>query len=154
MYAHHEDRIPGYNPAFVARVHAKRRAIQEQANRGAARAEATRERAAQIAAQRAKAEKLHREAIIDQALKGELTFTGASSAEVLKQFAQHLGVPVSAIKCKTRKAETVRMRHAAIRVVADHFPNISYPAIGRAFDRDHTTIMASLRQTKRVGQFR
>lgn len=53
-----------------------------------------------------------------------------------------------------RMKNIVEARHEAVRVVADLRPDLSLPQIGRAFNKDHTTILHALRKTKQEGQNR
>jgi chromosomal replication initiation ATPase DnaA len=53
-------------------------------------------------------------------------------------------------KCQWK--EIVTARHEAVRLVADEFPHLPATEIGRIFGgRDHTTILHSLKKTKREG---
>jgi chromosomal replication initiation ATPase DnaA len=53
-------------------------------------------------------------------------------------------------KCQWK--EIVKARHEAVRLVADEFPHLPATEIGRIFGgRDHTTILHSLKKTKKEG---
>lgn len=64
--------------------------------------------------------------------------------EVLRDTAQLHGVDVAEMRGPSRVAHLVRARTTAYRILRAEPLRWSLPAIGRAFDRDHTTIMAAL----------
>jgi chromosomal replication initiation ATPase DnaA len=70
---------------------------------------------------------------------------------VVERIARENGVNVGEIIGQRRAKYLVAIRDKAIRAVADEFPDMSLPAIGRTFSRDHTTILHSLRKTKPEG---
>lgn len=70
---------------------------------------------------------------------------------VIENVAKEHGVSVGLIIGQRRAREIVVIRDKAVRAVADQFPEMSLPDIGRAFKRDHTTILHSLRKTKPEG---
>lgn len=48
-----------------------------------------------------------------------------------------------------RTREIVAARYHAINLIHSHCPHLSYPAIGRMFNRDHTSILFALGRTKK-----
>lgn len=70
---------------------------------------------------------------------------------VIEKIAKEHGVSVGLIIGQRRAKEIVAIRDKAVRAVAEQFPEMSLPDIGRAFKRDHTTIIHSLRKTKPEG---
>lgn len=73
---------------------------------------------------------------------------------VIEKVAKEHGVSFGLIVGQRRAKEIVAIRDKAVRAVADQFPEMSLPDIGRAFKRDHTTIIYSLRKTKPKGAWR
>lgn len=74
--------------------------------------------------------------------------------EIIEHVAHSYGVTVEAIMSKSRMDKIAEARHAAIRAVANSRPDWSLTMIGKVFGRDHTTILHSLRKTKREGWVR
>lgn len=70
---------------------------------------------------------------------------------VIEKIAKENGVSVGLILGERRGREVVAIRDKAVRAVAEQFPEMSLPDIGKAFKRDHTTIIHSLRKTKPEG---
>lgn len=70
---------------------------------------------------------------------------------VIEKIAKEHGVSLGLIIGQRRAKEIVAIRDKAVRAVAERFPEMSLPDIGRAFKRDHTTIIHSLRKTKPEG---
>lgn len=54
------------------------------------------------------------------------------------------GIPVYEMLSDSREAERVLPRHVAMYLTR-HLTPLSLPAIGRAFNRDHTTVIHALR---------
>ncbi len=55
-------------------------------------------------------------------------------------------IPYSDVMGRKRFREIVAARHEAIVAVAEAFPWMSLPKLGRVFGRDHTTIMHALQK--------
>lgn len=51
------------------------------------------------------------------------------------------GMKPEHIKSRRNAKEYVRARHLAMKLAVDRCPHMSFPEIGRAFNRDHTTVM-------------
>lgn len=79
------------------------------------------------------------------ALTSPRDFTLALIAEVA---AKH-DVTVEDILSASRQNRIVQARREAIWVVRNARPALSYPALGRIFRRDHSTVMYHLAATKR-----
>lgn len=67
--------------------------------------------------------------------------------EIRAVVAQH-GATVDDVLGPTRLAHVVRARRDAMRLIRDRLA-WSYPAIGRLFGRDHTTVMMALASPER-----
>ncbi len=61
---------------------------------------------------------------------------------ILSLVGQKFNVPVMELRGKKRTKEIANARHVAIYLIRK-LTNLSYPLIGREFDRDHATIMSS-----------
>lgn len=85
--------------------------------------------------------------------KETFVLPGSAKAIILDHAKRH-GVRYQDIVGASRTRSIVIVRHAAMRAVADARPDMSLPQIGRAFNRDHTTIIHALRKTKKEGQVR
>jgi chromosomal replication initiator protein len=67
------------------------------------------------------------------------------------------GISCAEVLSQTRNRRIARVRQAAmarLRAItdADGQPRYSFPAIGRAFDRDHTTVIHALRAVEKRGR--
>lgn len=65
-------------------------------------------------------------------------------ARVISACATYYGVRVDEIKSPSRLAHHVRARHAAMYLA--HLRGHSYAALGMAFGRDHTSVVAAYRK--------
>lgn len=63
------------------------------------------------------------------------------AAEIIREVAAAHHVRVDNITGPSRDRSVVRARCEAMRKVAAEWDWLSYPAIGRLFNRDHTTVM-------------
>lgn len=70
--------------------------------------------------------------------------------KIMQEETQFSGVSVEEIKGPRRTREIVQVRDCVIRRLRDEM-GLSLVAIGRILNRDHTTIVASLKRTKRSG---
>lgn len=77
-----------------------------------------------------------------------------SALKIIKEFCQANGADVAEIIGKGRARSVIQTRDACIRAVADERPDLSLLSLGRAFNRDHTTILHSLRKTWTEGKVR
>ncbi len=60
--------------------------------------------------------------------------------------ARSVGIPVSAIYGPDVQRQTVAARHLVMYLA--HMEGLSYPIIGRAIGRDHTTVMDAVKREK------
>ena len=98
---------------------------------------------ARLAARNAEAVSLYRQVPVHR----------ANSARVIAMtVAARHGMTFELVAGASRNKRIVAVRDEAIRAVADARPDMSLPAIGRVFNRDHTTILHSLRKTRAEGQ--
>lgn len=75
--------------------------------------------------------------------------TTPSARNIIALVALKSGLRVDDITGPRRGRELVAARHHAIRLINSHCPHLSLPAIGRIFNRDHTSILFALGRTKR-----
>lgn len=82
--------------------------------------------------------------------------TGGGSVLLVRRLAGEIarrkGAAIALVMGKSRTAPVVKVRHAIIEEIHKEHPEISVSDIGRAFNRDHTTILHALRKTKQEGQ--
>ncbi len=69
---------------------------------------------------------------------------------ILCEVASRHGVTIAAITGRSLRREVVAARHEAIALAHAARPDLSLPALGRLFRRDHTTILSALRKTGRT----
>lgn len=141
----------GYNPDFIRKLQEKR----EQERRRKLRAEAAKERrriekehseikqAVQAARDAAKREQ-------EEAARIELQGRVPVKDIIAHVAHLHLLKPDDLIGPRRMK-HIIAARHEAIRVTANLRPDLSLPQIGRAFNKDHTTILHALRKTQQAG---
>ena len=67
---------------------------------------------------------------------------------IVTAVADFYGIRASDIKGKSRAAENVLARQVAIYIVSTLMPELSLKEIGEAVNRDHSTVLHSLEQTK------
>lgn len=72
---------------------------------------------------------------------------------ILKKTAEEYGISVDELMSDHRRLGVVFPRMVAIHRIARAFPTWSYPRIGRAVNREHTTVMYALGQLKRKPKF-
>lgn len=137
---------------------ARRQAEREADRQAAARAQLSeRARAALEAAERAKDEKQskdHERRAAAQALAAALLRGEAPDVavrEIIAAITTAFGLTAAALVGRSRCQDVVRARFAAIHAVRRAKPHLSLPQIGRAFGRDHTTILNALRKMERDG---
>ncbi|WP_027039107.1 helix-turn-helix domain-containing protein [Mesorhizobium ciceri] len=71
---------------------------------------------------------------------------------ILAAICEFHGVTVEQLMGRGRQRFMTKIRDEAIRAVADARPDMSLPELGRVFaNRDHTTILFSLRKTTKPG---
>ena len=78
----------------------------------------------------------------------------ASIYAIKARIAAEHGVTIAEIDGRSRRRRIVIARWAAIRAVQEERPGYSFPQIGRAFGRDHSTIMHALGLIPRRGASR
>lgn len=76
----------------------------------------------------------------------------ASPKVIISLVAAKHGVTAADIVGPSRTRKIVAARHEAIGVVYTHCRQVSLPAIGRLFNRDHTTILHALRKLRRISK--
>lgn len=138
-------RYSGYNPNFSRRVREK-----QQREREAAQARADAEKAMEAKRRR---EELDRAVANLEAVKSYSCITvienGAKipAREIIAHIAALHGVPVAEILGRRRSVPICAARHAAMKAVADHRPDLSLPQIGKLFGgRDHTTVLHAIQK--------
>lgn len=67
------------------------------------------------------------------------------SMEIIREIARQHGVSPEAILGRSRYPKDIKARHAAYAAVRER-KGISYPAVGRIFGRDHTTVLSGVRK--------
>jgi chromosomal replication initiator protein len=67
---------------------------------------------------------------------------------VIEVVARHFGVPVRELRSSSRTARTATPRQIAMYLLRRHC-GVSYPEIGRRFNRHHTTVLHSDRLVQR-----
>lgn len=63
---------------------------------------------------------------------------------LIAKAAQDNGVSYDAVMSRARPRDVCRARFAAITAVAAAYPDMSFPRLGRIFNRDHSTIVHAL----------
>lgn len=139
----------GYNPEFYARAQARHKREAAERERQEVRRRAAEAEKAIIAKQREKERK---------AIEAELRWNTPGrklAVDIASKVCAEHGIPFAMVIGPSRSNPIVKVRHAAIRAVADARPDLSLPQIARIFGgRCHTTIVHSLRKTRKEGQVR
>jgi len=65
---------------------------------------------------------------------------------IVERCATGTNVTYAEVMGRSRAKPVVRVRHAAIAATVQRFPWMTYPQLGRVFDRDHSTIMTALKK--------
>lgn len=76
------------------------------------------------------------------------SFMSAGTAQINRivlQVSKATGVKPNEIMGQSRTRHVVRARFAAMVITRDYL-GLSYPAIGRAFNRDHTSVINAMRK--------
>lgn len=66
--------------------------------------------------------------------------------EIIRVVAVKHGISVQDIKSESRSRHMVEARHEAMALVYKLRPDLSLPAIGRIFNRDHTSVLNAVRK--------
>lgn len=158
-------RYHGYNPVFAKRAREKQkeaerlRIMKEMADRRerekAERAEARRrveeakrtEKASEVVGVPI-ADPLHAYTVIN------VMNVKPNAKAIINDVATAYGYGFADIVGASRSRDIIKVRHAAMRMVVDARPDLSLVAIGKVFNRDHTTILSALRKTKKPGAAR
>lgn len=74
---------------------------------------------------------------------------GPTTIEILRATSKHFGVPVERLTGLLRHATIVRARHVAMYLVRQEC-GLSYPAIGRIFHRDHSTVLTAVHSVEEM----
>ena len=136
------ERLQVFNPAFVARVHAKRREAARQADLARReREEAERaERWRKIVAERQR-KAAEAEAIVTVSVDAPTSIRALIRATELRH-----GLPAGSIVGHDRSRSVTSARFEAMAKAREMRPELSLPQLGRIFHRDHTTILYALRK--------
>lgn len=159
--------MTGMNPAFVKKVQEQRRLALQQQRRlveRQSRAEAVkrgREQAASLRSlERLAARRARQQAAPPADIRSEFTVITVRSfaplgMDTLERVARENGMTAAALIGDSKSPSIVAVRHMAIRAVAEKHEEMSTVEIGWLFGgRDHTTIVASLKKTRKPGQKR
>jgi chromosomal replication initiator protein len=130
-----------FNPEFARKVWAKRR--EEADAKRAAEKEAARAALVKMDEERRNRRRLAA-IMARQALQD--TESRQSAVEIIRNVAVAHGFRPCDILGDGKTRPLVVARYEAIHRVADAWPHLSLPAIGRIFRRDHTTILHALRK--------
>lgn len=145
----------GYNPKFVRNVHEKRRAAKLEAARAEIREQRLRETMEKTKAKLDHEERQRQANAHNFFIEyNVIPLEGLTIRDIIKVIAEHHGLRYGDIVGHRRQKHIIAVRDKCIRAAADARPDLSLPSIGRIFNRDHTTIMHSLRKTKQPGQVR
>jgi chromosomal replication initiation ATPase DnaA len=63
---------------------------------------------------------------------------------VIGRIAQEHGSTLDEVLSHSRVKHVVRARHLAMRAIIEANPELSFPHIGRLFNRDHSTVMSAI----------
>lgn len=136
-------RFYGFNPAFVRQVWQKRREEERARNR-----EQERDRINERRRRRREAQRQHRKAEAEEkarleqlARPDEIPIPRVSVREIIQGVCDQTGLTPADILGEGRGKYTIAARHEAIRRVLVLRRDLSTPAIGRLFKRDHSTIL-------------
>jgi chromosomal replication initiator protein len=80
-----------------------------------------------------------------------MTDSKPSVSEIIACVAERFGAPVDEILSDRKERRIARVRQAAM-ALAHELTWQSYPAIGRAFRRDHTTVMYAVRRARALAE--
>jgi hypothetical protein len=78
-------------------------------------------------------------------------FSSPNPKNILRLVSLKHGLPVAEIIGLSRKRHVVAARYEAIALIYTHCRQVSLPALGRIFTRDHTTILHALRKMRSGG---
>ena len=75
-----------------------------------------------------------------------LRFVRTSGPAALERFAEDSGIPVSKLTASWRgKNRISHARQAAYAYIREQCPHLSFPQIGRLFNRDHASVIYGIR---------
>jgi chromosomal replication initiation ATPase DnaA len=132
-------RWDGRSPALIARQRAAIKSAKEAERKAKALAQVEAQQRAQEAAAR-------RVAQLIQTTHDEIRMRPSGRA-IAEAVAASYGYTFHELLSHRREKRAVTARHEAIAAVARARPDMSYPAIGRLFGRDHTSIIHALKKT-------
>lgn len=81
---------------------------------------------------------------LDREIEREEALVASGCGVIIHTAADLYGVSIDLLLSKSEEVHVVRARHAAAWLM--HQRGLSYPQIGRALGRHHTTIMAAVRR--------
>ncbi len=83
--------------------------------------------------------------LADRSTSAKPDAAAVSTASILRLVSDVTGVGQAVIMSVDRSDPVAAARHMAIALIAEMRPDISLPAIGRLFGRDHTSILHAIR---------
>lgn len=154
MYASSENGI-GYNPAFLRKVREKQRLAKQEAERAEAREKHLAEQLAKAKARLAYEQRQQQDnAHAHYTEYNVIPLERSSIRDMIKATAIQHGTTYEEIVGPRRSKGLTTIRDACVRAAADARPDLSLVSIGKIFNRDHTSIIHSLKKTKKPGQAR
>lgn len=155
-----QSRYAGYTPEFVRRVHQKqaeaRRLSQKQT---AARGRPTgdenlaAERSRRSVAKATALSEAHKLRVKrDQDIERQASRPVITAKDAAVVYAAERGYLWHEIIAPNQSRAVVEVRHGAMLRVRALFPALSYPQIGRIFQRDHTTVLSAVRKAHKMSE--
>lgn len=89
------------------------------------------------------AERMHQVQLVDEGIPIE---PKTPAIDIIKDVASKYGLSVDIIRGRSRSGPVVAVRHEAMARVHVARPDLSLPALGRIFNRDHTSLLFALRK--------
>ncbi len=77
-----------------------------------------------------------------------------TAKDIARDIAKENGMDIGLVLGRSRKKSVVAVRYKCIRAVADARPDLSTLRLGQIFNRDHTSILWALKQTRQPGAAR
>lgn len=89
---------------------------------------------------------------IDRSIQVFLEPKRSSAIQIIEHVAAWYGLTANDVLSQNREHRMIDCRFDAIAAVAVNFPELSTPAIGRIFGRDHSTILHALKKRGLAGR--